>query len=264
MNRFKIGVRLECLGLPLRKALPHVAGLGVGGVQIDALGDLSPERLSETGRRELRQVLRTHNLELTAQGCPLRHGLDVAENQQPRLEHIRKVMSQSYELGARRVVIEAGRVPEDLASPRAALMDEALRNLAQHGDRIGVVLALETGLESGQELRSYLDRFDTGSLGVNLDPANLLLNRFDVLESVRALHGKLVHSHARDARTGRASRAAAEVPLGHGDIDWLAYLETLEEVEYCGWLIIERESGDQRLADIEASVGFLRRIIGMA
>ena len=53
-----IGVRLESLGLPLPPALDEAARLGVGGVQIDAVGDLSPDRLSQTGRRELRHLLR--------------------------------------------------------------------------------------------------------------------------------------------------------------------------------------------------------------
>jgi sugar phosphate isomerase/epimerase len=172
-------------------------------------------------------------------------------------------MGLSYALGAGRVVLEAGRAPraEQMTSPRAALLTESLTALSQHGDRIGVLLALETGLESGKELRAYLDRFDSGSLGVNLDPANLLMHGHDVLDAVRALHGKIYHSHARDARSARVSRTAQEVPLGHGDIDWMSYLATLEEVEYRGWLTIERESGDNRLADIVAGVAFLRRFV---
>src|SRR5262249_11907790 len=154
--------------------------------------------------------LRSYNLELTALGCPLRRGLDVAEDQQPRLEHVRKVMQLSFDLGARHVVIESGRVPtkEEADGPRAALLHESLTELSRHGDRTGVLLCLETGLETGQELRAYLDRFDTGSLTANLDPANLLLNGFDVFESVRALHDRIGHSHARDARKARVSRAA--------------------------------------------------------
>ena len=35
---------------------------------------LAPDRLSQTGRREFRHLLRGHNLELTAVGCPLRRG----------------------------------------------------------------------------------------------------------------------------------------------------------------------------------------------
>ncbi len=263
LNRVKLGVRLESLGLPLRKGLARVAALGVTGVQLDAAGDLLPGRLSDTGRRELRHLLRGHNLELTALGCPLRRGLDSAEDQQPRLEHVRNVMALSFDLGARRVILEAGRAPkaEEMTEPRAVLLTEALTELSRHGDRTGVLLALETGLESGPELRAYLDRFDTGSLGANFDPANLLLNNFDITESARALAGKVYHAHARDARLGKANRVAQEVPLGHGDIDWMAFLEVLEEIEFRGWLVIERESGENRVADVESAVGFLRRFL---
>ena len=163
--------------------------------------------------------------------------------------------------GPRVVIVQAGQVPEDINSERGARLTESLTALAQHGDRVGVTLALETGLESGAVLRAFLDRFDSGSLGVNFDPANLLLHGFDVYESVRALHGKIVHAHAKDARASSASRAAQEVPLGHGDIDWMQLLAVLEEVEYRGWLTIERETGDDRLADVANAVSFLRRFI---
>src|SRR5215510_1288181 len=110
MNRLKFGIRLESLGLPLRKALQQASSLGVRGVQVDAVGDLSPNNLSETGRREFRHLLRGYNLELTALGCPLRRGLDAAEDQQPRIEHVRKVMSLAYDLGAKVAVVSAGGV----------------------------------------------------------------------------------------------------------------------------------------------------------
>jgi sugar phosphate isomerase/epimerase len=262
MNRLKIGICLESLGLPLRRALTEAARLGVSGVQVDAVGDLAPGTLSETGRREFRHLLRSHNLELTALGCPLRRGLDAAENQQPRLEHVQKVLTLSYDLGPRLVIVQAGAVPEDLKDPRAQTLTESLTALGQYGDRTGTVLALETGLESGAVLAAYLARFDTGALAANLDPANLLLHGFDPYESARALGGRIVHSHAKDARGASASRAAQEVPLGHGDIDWMQFLGVLEEVDYRGWLTIERETGDNRLAGVAAGVAFLRRLVG--
>jgi sugar phosphate isomerase/epimerase len=262
MNRLKIGIRLESLGLPLRRALTEAGRLGVSGVQVDAVGDLAPTALSETGRREFRHLLRAHNLELTALGCPLRRGLDSAENQQPRIEHVQKVLALSYDLGPGIVIVQAGSVAEDLEDPRLRILSESLNALARHADRSGTVLALETGLENGTVLAAFLDRFDTGSLGVNLDPANLLLHGFDPYESVRELGRRIVHAHAKDARQASASRAAQEVPLGHGDIDWMKFLGVLEEVEYRGWLTIERETGDNRLADVSAGVSFLRRLIG--
>jgi L-ribulose-5-phosphate 3-epimerase len=266
MSPLKIGICLESLGLPLRPALDAAVRLRASGVQVDAIGDLGPNKLSQTGRREFRHLLQSRDLELSAVGCPLRRGLDSDEDQQPRIEHIKKVMSLCFDLGPRIVVIQAGRVPsedeEKSGARRPVHLAEALRALGSHGDRIGVVLALETGLESGAALRDYLSRFDCGSLAVNYDPANLLMNGFDPVASLRDLRGKVRHVHAKDARITGASRTAREVPLGHGDIDWLELLGVLEEVEYRGWLAVERESGDDRPGDVAGGVAFLRRLLG--
>jgi sugar phosphate isomerase/epimerase len=261
MNPMKVGIRLESLGLPLRRALTEAGRLGAGGVQVDAVGDLSPANLSETGRRELRHLLPAHNLELTALGCPLRRGLDAPQDQEPRIEHVRKVLSLSYDLGAPVVVVQAGAVPEQADSDRGRVLEESLRALASHGDRIGAALALETGLESGVALAAYLRRFDTAALGANLDPANLLLHGFDPYESTRALRGLVRHVQARDARRASPSRAAQEVALGQGDIDWMHFLATLEDIEYRGWITVARDAGDSRLADVAAGVALLRRVM---
>lgn len=257
----KLGIRLESLEMPFRRALAEAQRLGAAGVQFDAAGDLAPDALSQTGRREVRTRLKNHELELAALGCPLRRGLAVVENQQPRIEHVRKVMTLAYELGARVVVVEAGPLPADPADPMAAPLTEALLALGQHGDRTGVVLALETGLESAEVMANFLARFDTGGLGANFDPANLLMHGFPVDASLRALGSRIVHVHAKDARQASASRGAQEVALGNGDIDWLALLGGLEEIEYRGWLTLERESGDRRAADIAAGVAFIRRFM---
>jgi L-ribulose-5-phosphate 3-epimerase len=258
MSKLRLGISLPSLGLPTRRGLQEAARLGVTGVQLEATGDLSPTVLSQTGRRELRNLLRAHNLELTALGCPLRRGLDVAENQQPRIEHVKAVLSLSFDLGPRVVLIKAGRTPDEADSARSRLMTEALLALGHHGDRTGAVLALESGLESGEGLVKFLSRFDTGGLGINVDPASFLLNGFDPYENTRALHGRLTHANARDARAA----AAQEVPLGHGDIEWMRYLSILEEIEYRGWLVIKRETGENRLADVANGVAFLRRLVG--
>jgi sugar phosphate isomerase/epimerase len=257
-----LGVRIESLGMPVRKGLAEAERLGVTGVQVDAAGDLVPDRLTATGRRAFRHLLRGHGLELAALGCPLRHGFDAPENLQPRIEHVRKVMSLAVELGAPVVVVEAGRVPDKPDDPRTALMTESLLALGQHGDRVGAVLGLDTGAESGPTLRQFLDRLDTGGLGVNYDPANLLMNGFDPIAELMALSGRIVHAHAKDARRSGASRSAQEVPLGRGDIDWLQLVGTLSAQEYHGWLTIERESGTNRAADVAVGLAFLRRLVG--
>src|SRR5206468_593763 len=146
-KRLQIGLRLESLGLPLRQALREAQRLGVKGVQADAAGELSPHTLSQTGRRAFLHLLRSYGLELTALGCPLRRGLDIPEDQQQRIDHTRAVLGLSLDLGPRRAIVQAGRIPEKAGDPSANLLTEALQALGRHGDRVGACLALETGLE---------------------------------------------------------------------------------------------------------------------
>ena len=262
MARIKIGLCLKSLGVPFRRALLEAQKLGVGGVELDAAGDFAPRALSQTGRRELRHLLRSYNLELSALGCPLRRGLDVAENQQQRIDHVREVLSLGFDLGPRLVVVHAGKVPEKEDDPRGPLMKEALTALGQEGDRVGTMLALETGLDSGAALTQYLEQFGSGSLAACFNPGNLLIGGHNPKDSARALARRLIYAHATDARHASAAKGVREVPLGHGDIDWLELLATLEEIDYHGWLVVDRESGPTSLAEVAAGVQFLRRLTG--
>lgn len=235
----------------------HVAGL-----EIEAAGDLSPSQLSETGRRELKHLLRSNDLEAAALFAPLRRGLDVADGLEPRIDYLKQVLGLAFDLGPRVVVVQLGQVAEDEKGPRYPFLKGALEELARHGDRIGSRLAIETGLESAEVLLKFLAGFDTGSLGVCYNPGALLAGGFNPYESLRALHSRLVHAHARDARVLDAMGRAQEVPVGHGDIDWLQLAGVFEEIDYRGWLIVD---GDKiGPAEATASVGFLRRIFGSA
>ncbi len=278
----KLGIRLESLGLPLRKALAEASRLGAAGVQADAAGDLSPEQLSQTGRREFRNLLRSLNLELAGLGCPLRRGLDKAENLQPRIEHVRKVMSLCYDLGARLAVVEMPAIPDDQpetpttpalspgglilgATPQAEnpakLLRESLTDLGAHGDRTGTTLALECGIDPAERLAAYLDTFSNGGLGIGYDPANMLMNGHDPTAGLTILHSKIVHVYARDARQSSTSRITSEVALGAGDIDWMTFVAVLDTIGYRGWLVVRRESGQNRIADVENGLAVLRRFV---
>jgi sugar phosphate isomerase/epimerase len=256
----KLGVTLASFGLPFRRGLEEARRLGLAGVLADAVGDLSPGRLTETGKRELRRLLSSHGLELTAVGCPLRHGLDEEVNLQPRIDHVRSVLGLSFELGARIVIAGAGRIAGDAADPRAAVMRESLRALGRHGDHVGATLALTTGLESGAALQNTLDSLDTGGLGANYDPAAMLVNGFDPGANLAPLKSRIVHTLARDARRINPSRFE-DVPIGHGDIDWIQYFGTLAALDYRGWVVIDRPPAVDRPAELSETVSFLRRLI---
>ena len=151
-------------------------------------------------------------------------------------------------------------IPE---SPRAATLRETLRSLAAFGDRIGIALALEIGFDPAEAVRAYLAGFDTGSLKVTFDPANLLMHGHDPLANLTPLTGLIAHVHARDARLSGLSRGLQEVPVGAGDIDWMAFTATLQVAGFNGFLTVDREQGEDRLADAIAGVKFLRRFTAL-
>ena len=198
MNRLKIGIRLVPGSAPAacpaggsapgRRRRPGGRGRRPG-----------PADLSQTGRREFRHLLRSYNLELTALGCPLRRGLDAAENQQAAPRHVRQSHDPELRPRAARGRRPGRPRPRGRRRPRRPAVAEALRDLGRYGDRIGAGLALETGLEWARAGR-FLD-FDTGGLGGQLDPANLLLDGFDPYDGARAL-------------AGRSSTATPRTPAG--------------------------------------------------
>jgi sugar phosphate isomerase/epimerase len=257
MARIRIGLSLSCLKLPLRPALAQTRKLAVTGIELEATGDFSPRNLSQTGRRELRHLAKSFDQQIIALACPLRKGLETAENQQQRIDLIKEVLSLSYDLGARQAVVPFGKLPAKDDEPDAARLREALLALGQYGDRVGAQLLFETGADNGETLAAFLARFDTGSLGVCFNPGALIGGGHDPHGAARALAGFVRHVHAADARQVSPGRMHG-VPLGHGDIDWLAMLGTLEEIAYRSWLAISEAQG---AVEAEAAVQFLRRLI---
>jgi L-ribulose-5-phosphate 3-epimerase len=150
MKSLRVGIVVESTGLPLRQAITQAARMSSEGIQVDAVGELMPDALGETGRREFKNLLRSYTQELAALHVPLRRGLDSAENLQQRLDHLRKVMQLAFDLGSRRVVVPFPKVPDDATTPRAATLRESLLVLGQHGDLIGTALALEIGFDSAE------------------------------------------------------------------------------------------------------------------
>jgi L-ribulose-5-phosphate 3-epimerase len=262
MPRLKIGVVLESLGKPLRAALPLVGQLGLQGVQFDASGEFHPDKLSQTGRREVRHLITAHQLEIASLYCPLRYGLDMAEHHEGRIQHVKKVMQMAYDLGPRITILSAGEIPADEKSDASILMRNSLLELGRHGDQIGVRLALEAGFEPPELLKKLLDSLHTGGLAVNIDPAIAVLQRRNPAQLVREFSSLVAHVNARDARPGRADRAGNEVPLGAGQVEWTGFLSALEEIGYRGWLTIKRGQTPDPLADLKAAAGFLRTLVG--
>ncbi len=163
------------------------------------------------------------------------------------------------QLGVQYLTMHAGFLESDDAAEVRKIRDR-LRRLADAAGGQGLLLLLETGQETAACLRALLEELDHPALGVNFDPANMLLyDKGDPVEAVRMLGPWIRHVHVKDAvRTSRPGAWGTEVPWGEGEVGTDAFLKTLAEIGFSGSLAIERESGENRLGDIELAAARLR------
>jgi L-ribulose-5-phosphate 3-epimerase len=127
--------------------------------------------------------------------------------------------------------------------------------LADAAQLQGVVLLLETGQETADYLRIFLEELNHSALAVNFDPANMILyDKGYPIEAVQTLAPWVKHIHIKDAnRTHNPGQWGAEVPWGTGQVRSDDFLKSLREINFQGALAIEREAGDDRFGDIKSA-----------
>jgi len=165
-------------------------------------------------------------------------------------------------LGIRLVTFHAGFLPHDQKSPQFKKLLDRLRQVADLFAGFGLELGLETGQETADALSEFLETVDRPNVGVNFDPANMILyEKGDPIQALRALGPLLKQCHIKDAkRTTTPGTWGEEVPAGTGEVDWAAFFRALREVGFSGDLAIEREAGNQRLKDIQTGKQFVEQI----
>ncbi len=165
-------------------------------------------------------------------------------------------------LGIRLVTFHAGFLPHDQTDPEFRQLLDRLREVADLFARFALDLGLETGQETAEALSEFLEILDRPNVGVNFDPANMILyDKGDPIEALRTLGSWLRQCHIKDAtRTKNAGTWGEEVAAGSGQVDWPAFFRTLREVGFSDYLAIEREAGNQRLQDIRTAKQFVETL----
>lgn len=136
---------------------------------------------------------------------------------------------------------------------------ERVRFMADQAGSQGITLLMETGQETAEQLKYFLEQLNHPAVGVNFDPANMILyNQGNPIDAVAVLAPWIRHVHIKDAkRTATPGTWGSEVAWSQGDVQAERFLQNLRQAGYKGVLAIEREAGNQRLADIEFAVRWL-------
>ncbi len=281
MKTFPIGVIIDSFRTDIPTAVKKAAECGAQGIQVYAThGAMSPTELVGSKRAEFKALVEGNGLKISALCGDLGGGGFIHKDKNPeRVEYSKRILDLAKELGTDIVTTHIGVVPEDPNHDRFKIMQEACAELAEYADSINAHFAVETGPETSIVLKGFLDSLHSTGVGVNLDPANLVMvTGDDPAKAVHNLKDYIVHTHAKDGKQNFykdpeivygikqdvivTGDSFTEVPLGEGSVNWVEYLNALEEIGFDGFLTIEREVGDNPERDIKAAVNFLNKIMG--
>ncbi|WP_251548899.1 sugar phosphate isomerase/epimerase family protein [Neobacillus muris] len=284
----KIGIIVDSLSLPLRDGLKTAKDLEADGVQIYAVkGEMAPENLSVPSRKELKSYIESLGLEISALCGDLGgHGFQDAQQNPVKINKSKRILDLAVELGTNIVTTHIGIVPDDEDNPVYEAMQRACEELGVYAKSMNAYFAIETGPEKASTLKAFLDSLSTNGVSVNFDPANMVMvTGDDPVEGVNLLKDYIVHTHVKDgvrlkpvdprdvygalgygggtdhekiAQMVASGEYFREVPLGNGSVDFSSYFAALREINYNGYLTIEREIKTNPIKDISEAVQFIK------
>ncbi len=281
MARFKIGVMVDSFRLPIPDGVRKASELGADGIQVYVVdGEMTPKALDAAKRQAFKKLVQDNGLQISALCGDLGgHGFQIPAENEDKIARSEAIVDLAVDLGTKVVTTHIGVVPADATSPVYQNQKYVCQTIGEYAAKRGVTFAIETGPETAERLAAFLKDVNSKGIGVNLDPANLIMvQNDDPVKAVYALKDFIVHTHAKDgvqykpcdpvkvynafAEGGveglNIGELFNELPLGEGKVDWDRYLAALSEVGYRGYLTVEREVGANPEADIRTAVNFLK------
>ena len=246
------------------------------GIPTCQLNCWKPELFTDEKAEEIKTLSAKYGIEISALWCgwsgpctwnfydgQTSLGLVPAAYRYQRMQELMKGALFAEKIGVTDVITHCGYLPENPVSTEYAEIITALKSVVKFYREHGRWFLFETGQETPVTLLRVITDLGIENLGVNLDPANLILygkgNPVDALDVigqyVRNVHGKDGMYPTAPRRLGR------EVPMGEGKVNYPAFIKRLAEIGYDGPITIEREiTGEQQTADIKMACELLTRL----
>jgi sugar phosphate isomerase/epimerase len=247
-----VGVFLRCTGQddPLR-ALQAVKALGLDTIQVSKLPDrfYTPEGATEfaglletTGIRADSVVAVFAGESYADRDTVVRTvGFRPLHLIKERLQYLRKCVDFAHAIGAGIVTFHMGFLPENPDDAAYKAMLDAVTEIARYAAGKRITISLETGQETGQQLAAFLDKIAVARVGVNFDPANLVIYGVDSpAKALQHFASRVTSVHVKDALLPDTPGAMGrEVRPGEGRAELGECFRILRATGFTGALIIE-------------------------
>jgi sugar phosphate isomerase/epimerase len=247
-----VGVFLRCTGQddPLR-ALQAAKSLGVDTIQVSKLPDrfYTPQGAAEfagmlraTGIRADSVVAVFAGESYADRDAVVRTvGFRPLHLIEERLVYLRKCVDFAQAIGAGLVTFHMGFLPDNPEDGAYTSMLTAVTDIAAYAATRQVTISLETGQETGQQLAAFLDRISVARVGVNFDPANLIIYGVDSpSKALKHVLSRVTSVHVKDALLpDKPGAMGREVRPGEGRAELSECFRMLRASGFTGALIIE-------------------------
>ena len=180
-----------------------------------------------------------------------------------RLALLKTSAATARRLGLKLVSTHIGFLPAS-SGPTYPVMIDRAQKAADVFAEYGLTLLMETGQEAASELLQCFNDIARPNVGMNFDPANMILyGAGDPVDAVRVLGRHVKHVHIKDAIASEQPGVlwGQEVPFGSGQVNAMACLDELRLAGYHGPLVIERTAGGQHLDEIKAAIEILSQLL---
>ena len=190
-------------------------------------------------------------------------GLVLDENWDTNKVMAEKVAAIAEANDVKVISFHAGFIPHDQNDPMFGKLTERINAVADIFKSHGCETLFETGQETADDLMGFLNYLDREDVGINFDPANMILyGKGDPIEALGKLISKVRQVHIKDANATKAPGTwGSEEKAGTGEVDWMAFLKVLKDNDYKGNHVIEREAGDSRMEDIVAAAELISELL---
>ncbi len=239
---------LACPTWSLEQAAASAVASGYVALELRLLdGALVPADLPADGRRRVRDLLRTHGLELAGVGASTRFATPDPTERAANIAELRRYLHLAHELGAPLVRTFGGTAPPGVSNAQSAdWVAESLEALLAEAETLGVTIALEThdSFSRGVDLARVLDQLPSPRLGAIWDMLHPLRHGEPPETTWAALGPRLLHVHVKDGRPNPAAAQPEEwalTLLGEGVVPGVAILRILRDGGYSGYLSVEWE-----------------------
>ena len=188
------------------------------------------------------------------------------DTRRQREDRTYRVIDFAAAIGVASFACHIGFVPEDTTHPDYVEVREMVRRIADHAARNKQTFALETGQEAAHVLQYFLKDVERANVGINFDPANMILyGTGDPIEALSVLGPQVLSVHVKDGDWPDRNKPGAlgtERPLGQGAVAIPRFVAKLKEIGFRGPLNIEREAENQaeRISDIRKAVVYLNSL----